>query len=241
MFTGKDWGYVSQTKKESNGTKAACKSACHGNVDGKSCMDRVIDRGVVTHCARKRTGKADFAVRISSCGVCGGKCRSGLFAFCRVRCFGIGTCRGRYFALCCVGVITCACLWHRRQCFAGTQGAFMCGISAICHDRSQACLRERCREAAPVRRGLAHASEPPQAAKMLRQQQKKAALPPKEAARTCKKLPVASFCASETAETGRIANGREQGDHVGGDEAAAEKHAECAAPNGALFCPTFCA
>ena len=32
--------------------------------------------------------------------------------------------------------------------------------------------------------------------------------------RTCKKLPVASFCASETAETGRIANGREQGDHV---------------------------
>ena len=39
----------------------------------------------------------------------------------------------------------------------------------------------------------------------------------KLSARTCKKLPVASFCASETAETGRIANGREQGDHVGGD------------------------
>ena len=43
------------------------------------------------------------------------------------------------------------------------------------------------------------------------------------AARTCKKLPVASFCASETAETGRIANGREQGDHVsrrrGGEKA----------------------
>ena len=37
------------------------------------------------------------------------------------------------------------------------------------------------------------------------------------AARTCKKLPVASFCASETAETERIASGREQGDHVGGD------------------------
>ena len=36
----------------------------------------------------------------------------------------------------------------------------------------------------------------------------------KLSARTCKKLPVASFCASETAETGRIANGREQGDHV---------------------------
>ena len=36
----------------------------------------------------------------------------------------------------------------------------------------------------------------------------------KRTARTCKKLPVASFCASETAETGRIANGREQGDHV---------------------------
>ena len=31
---------------------------------------------------------------------------------------------------------------------------------------------------------------------------------------------MASFCASETAETGRIANGREQGDHVGGDRAA---------------------
>ena len=44
----------------------------------------------------------------------------------------------------------------------------------------------------------------------MRQQQK-------NAARTCKKLPVASFCASETAETGRIANGREQDDHVGGD------------------------
>ena len=42
----------------------------------------------------------------------------------------------------------------------------------------------------------------------------------RKAARTCKKLPVASFCASETAETGRIANGREQGDHVGGDKAA---------------------
>ena len=37
---------------------------------------------------------------------------------------------------------------------------------------------------------------------------------PQKHARTCKKLPVASFCASETAETGRIANGREQGDHV---------------------------
>ena len=36
----------------------------------------------------------------------------------------------------------------------------------------------------------------------------------KKHARTCKKLPVASFCASETAETGRIANRREQGDHV---------------------------
>ena len=40
----------------------------------------------------------------------------------------------------------------------------------------------------------------------------------KKHARTCKKLPVASFCASETAETGRIANGCEQGDHVGGDD-----------------------
>ena len=42
----------------------------------------------------------------------------------------------------------------------------------------------------------------------------KGGIAPKEAARTHKKLPVASFCASETAETGRIANGREQGDHV---------------------------
>ena len=48
--------------------------------------------------------------------------------------------------------------------------------------------------------------EPPQAAQ--------------KAARTCKKLPVASFCASETAETGRIANGREQGDHVSRRRAA---------------------
>ena len=37
---------------------------------------------------------------------------------------------------------------------------------------------------------------------------------PQKHARTHKMLPVASFCASETAETGRIANGREQGDHV---------------------------
>ena len=152
MFTGKDWGYVSQTKKERNGTKAACKSACHGNVDGKPCMDRVIDRGVVTHCARKRTGKADFAVRISSCGVCGGKCRSGLFAFCRMRRFGVGTCCGRYFAWRCVGVVADARLWCRRQCFAIAQGAFMCGISVICHDRCKACRREAGCEAAPLKR-----------------------------------------------------------------------------------------
>ena len=43
---------------------------------------------------------------------------------------------------------------------------------------------------------------------------KKVGIADGNAARTCKKLPVASFCASETAETGRIANGREQGDHV---------------------------
>ena len=49
---------------------------------------------------------------------------------------------------------------------------------------------------------------------------KKVGIADGNAARTCKKLPVASFCASETAETGRIANGREQGDHVGGDRAA---------------------
>lgn len=162
MFTGKDWGYVSQTKKESNGTKAACKSACHGNVDGKPCMDRVIDRGVVTHCARKRTGKADFAVRISSCGVCGGKCRSGLFAFCRVRCFGIGTCRGRHFALCCMGVIACACLWapaavlrRHSRCFYVRNFRYL--------PRSEPSLPagKVPRSGTGVRRGLAHASEPP--------------------------------------------------------------------------------
>ena len=51
----------------------------------------------------------------------------------------------------------------------------------------------------------------------------------KKHARTCKKLPVASFCASETAETGRIANGREQGDHVSRRQASFK-----------VFCPTFC-
>ena len=57
-------------------------------------------------------------------------------------------------------------------------------------------------------------------------------LPPRAAqkhARTCKKLPVASFCASETAETGRIANGREQGDHVSRRQESFK-----------VFCPTFC-
>ena len=66
----------------------------------------------------------------------------------------------------------------------------------------------------------------PRSGGRLPQATKKAAVPPiiahgvcrpgrdKLSARTCKKLPVASFCASETAETGRIANGREQGDHV---------------------------
>ena len=52
----------------------------------------------------------------------------------------------------------------------------------------------------------------------------------KARARTCKKLPVASFCASETAETGRIANGREQGDHVSRRQESYK-----------VFCPTFCA
>ena len=42
-------------------------------------------------------------------------------------------------------------------------------------------------------------------------------------------MPVASFCASETAETGRIANGREQGDHVSRRQ-----------ENFKVFCPTFC-
>ena len=51
----------------------------------------------------------------------------------------------------------------------------------------------------------------------------------KLSARTCKKLPVASFCASETAETGRIANGREQGDHVSRRQESFK-----------VFCPTFC-
>ena len=42
-------------------------------------------------------------------------------------------------------------------------------------------------------------------------------------------MPVASFCASETAETGRIANGREQGDHVSRRQESFK-----------VFCPTFC-
>ena len=42
-------------------------------------------------------------------------------------------------------------------------------------------------------------------------------------------MPVASFCASETAETGRIANGREQGDHVSRRKESFK-----------VFCPTFC-
>ena len=46
-------------------------------------------------------------------------------------------------------------------------------------------------------------------------------------ARTCKKLPVASFCASETAETGRIANGCEQGDHVSRRKGAKARAACC--------------
>ena len=49
----------------------------------------------------------------------------------------------------------------------------------------------------------------------------------KAAARTCKKLPVASFCASETAETGRIANGCEQGDHVSRRKGAKVRAACC--------------
>ena len=49
----------------------------------------------------------------------------------------------------------------------------------------------------------------------------------KARARTCKKLPVASFCASETAETGRIANGCEQGDHVSRRKGAKARAACC--------------
>ena len=52
----------------------------------------------------------------------------------------------------------------------------------------------------------------------------------KARARTCKKLPVASFCASETAETGRIANGREQGDHVSRRQSGKGFNFVCAKP-----------
>ena len=68
-------------------------------------------------------------------------------------------------------------------------------------------------------------------------------------ARTCKKLPVASFCASETAETGRIANGCEQGDHVSRRKGAIERAACCPdrgklpayqkVPEGKRFCVLF--
>ena len=40
-------------------------------------------------------------------------------------------------------------------------------------------------------------------------------------------MPVASFCASETAETGRIANGCEQGDHVSRRKGAKARAACC--------------
>ena len=52
-------------------------------------------------------------------------------------------------------------------------------------------------------------------------------------ARTHKKLPVASFCASETAETGRIANGCEQGDHVSRRKGAKAREA-CGPDRGKL-------
>ena len=57
----------------------------------------------------------------------------------------------------------------------------------------------------------------------------------KARARTCKKLPVASFCASETAETGRIANGREQGDHVSRRRSGGENARGACCLNGANF------
>ena len=56
----------------------------------------------------------------------------------------------------------------------------------------------------------------------------------KAVARTCKKLPVASFCASETAETGRIANGCEQGDHVSRSRLRPATSVQIAGRNGVL-------
>ncbi len=64
---------------------------------------------------------------------------------------------------------------------------------------------------------------------------KKGGIAAGNAARTCKKLPVASFCASETAETGRIANGREQGDHVGGDKGGGKARGACCPEWGKSF------
>ena len=64
---------------------------------------------------------------------------------------------------------------------------------------------------------------------------KKGGITAGNAARTCKKLPVASFCASETAETGRIANGREQGDHVGGDKGGEKARGACCPEWGKSF------
>ena len=58
----------------------------------------------------------------------------------------------------------------------------------------------------------------------------------KLSARTCKKLPVASFCASETAETGRIANGREQGDHVSRRQRFASLNTSCEGVRVVTFC-----
>ena len=64
---------------------------------------------------------------------------------------------------------------------------------------------------------------------------KKGGIAAGNAARTCKKLPVASFCASETAETGRIANGREQGDHVGEDKGGGKARGACCPEWGKSF------
>ena len=64
---------------------------------------------------------------------------------------------------------------------------------------------------------------------------KKGGIAAGNAAQTCKKLPVASFCASETAETGRIANGREQGDHVGGDKGGGKARGACCPEWGKSF------
>lgn len=148
-------------KKRATGQRPLAKALAMGTLTGKPCMDRVIDRGVVTHCARKRTGKADFAVRISSCGVCAQVperfVRVLPRAWCLVSdlpwaafCFVLYGCYRLRLPL-----APAAVLRRHSRCFYVRNFRYL--------PRSEPSLPagKVPRRPAPVRRGLAHASEPP--------------------------------------------------------------------------------